>query len=806
MSYSPKISFLSGLSLLLFVAHSSADELQLRWAKAPGDLPFLAEDNAHRGAAYNRSNDTVVVVSRTDGLGVHILDGQTGDFLRSLDLWDVAGGIFALNMVGVADDGAIYAGNLSISETSPHFKLYRWADDDEFTFPDLAFEGDPGLTDLTTGSAQRWGDSLAVRGAGINTQILLGSRAGTLAAILTTGDGVNFTTHPINVSGINGGDIGLGVAFGPGNTFWGTASGRNLKLIEFDLAAGAGQVLQDIPAAAVPAGIALVGADPDKHRLAGINVTTHQIVLWDVTDLESVPVFQSEAALAAGNANVNGTGAVDFGDNLVIALETNNGIALYDIVESATQEPPSILTQPVSQSALEGGTIELSVVATGSAPLSFQWFLNDEPIEGATSSILTLASATPDQSGLYKVFISNEAGSVTSDEAQITITQPAGADLLEPLWTLAPGDRPYLTTDHTQRGMAYNMAEDHVLVLNRAGGISINVLSASTGEHLHVMDTDPTVIAGGTFALNMIGAADDGAIFAGNLTLNGTETSYTLYRWDSDSPEAFPLVAFEGDPGGGAVERWGDTIAVRGSGLNTQVLISSRSGDRAALFTTTDGFSFEPATFSGVSGGLGLAFGEGNTFWATASGQPLRLFEFDSQTGAATMLREFDASVVPSALAPLGVDPENHLLAAIHLGSPDNLKVYDISDLDAGPVILVEQLFATQNPNQNGTGAIAFRNDRLYALGTNNGILAFEVDPALPAPGPKMEAPTLLEDGQFRFTISGQPSTTYQIEGSEDFQTWESLGTIQTGPEGSATFTDATSPGKAHRFYRLAAE
>jgi hypothetical protein len=801
----PTLILLTGF-IIASSSHVAGDELSLRWKKGPGELPFLADDNSQRGASYNRANNTVMIVSRTGTLGVHILDGATGDHLGSLDMLDVSGGTFALNMVVVADDGVIYSGNLSVSAASPHYKLYRWASDDPFLISDLAYEGDPGQSDPAAANAQRWGDTMAIRGAGADTQILLASRNGKQAAILVTSDGVNFISKPINVTGINDGDIGLGIAFGPGNTFWGTASGRSLKLIQFDLETGTGTVLQDFSGGSVPAGVAPLGADAARNRLAGINTSTHTVTLWDVTSLDSAPVLQSEQPLPAANANVNGTGAVDFGENLLVALETNNGIALYDIVESTTKEPPVIVTHPLSQTVLEGANVQLSVVATGTAPLTYQWFYNDTLIEGATSSALAYESAGTERTGAYKVVITNEAGSVTSDEAQLTVNKPAGADALAPLWSLAPGDRAYLTTDHTQRGMAYNPATDHVLLLNRAGGLSINVLSAQTGEHLHKMDVDPTVIAGGTFALNMVGAADDGAVFAGNLTLDGTQTGYSLYRWDNDSEEAFPEIAFGGDPGSEIAERWGDTIAVRGAGANTQVLIGSRNGNRVALFTTTDGRLFQPVTLATSGGGLGIGFGEGNTFWTTAPGRSVQVYEFNLQQATATLLHEFGAGILPESLSPLGVDTENKLLAAIQVAAPDNLKLYDISNLETGPAILTEVIFPPKNTNPNGTGSVAFGNNRLFALDSNNGIMAFTVDLSGVASPVMLSQPALLENGSFQFHISGKASSTQVIQGSANLEQWENLGTAQIGTEGMGTFTDPSAAIQPHQFYRVLTE
>jgi hypothetical protein len=83
---------------------------------------------------------------------------------------------------------------------------------------------------------------------------------------------------------------------------------------------------------------------------------------------------------------------------------------------------PTIATQPVNQTVTAGTTASFAVVASGTAPLSYQWRLNGANIVGATSATLTLTSVTTGQSGgSYSVVVTNVAGSVTSGAATLTV-------------------------------------------------------------------------------------------------------------------------------------------------------------------------------------------------------------------------------------------------------------------------------------------------------------------------------------------------------------------------------------------------
>src|ERR1700674_397923 len=50
---------------------------------------------------------------------------------------------------------------------------------------------------------------------------------------------------------------------------------------------------------------------------------------------------------------------------------------------------PSIASQPISQTVNPGQTATFLVVATGTAPLPYQWMLNGAAITGATSPAYT---------------------------------------------------------------------------------------------------------------------------------------------------------------------------------------------------------------------------------------------------------------------------------------------------------------------------------------------------------------------------------------------------------------------------------
>jgi hypothetical protein len=83
---------------------------------------------------------------------------------------------------------------------------------------------------------------------------------------------------------------------------------------------------------------------------------------------------------------------------------------------------PTITVQPKSPTVIVGQTPTITVTATGSEPLAYQWQKNGADIAGATSATYTApAVVLTDTGSLFQVKISNAAGSVSSCIAALTV-------------------------------------------------------------------------------------------------------------------------------------------------------------------------------------------------------------------------------------------------------------------------------------------------------------------------------------------------------------------------------------------------
>lgn len=148
--------------------------------------------------------------------------------------------------------------------------------------------------------------------------------------------------------------------------------------------------------------------------------------------------YQWQTNGASGFANV-GNGGIFSGANsnvLTIAGAPGYSALSYQVivtnnVGSVTSAPatlsliPQISTQPASQAAFTGDNGSFTVVADGSAPLSYQWNFNGTNIYGATNASLTFNNVVTTNAGNYNVMVLNSFGSATSVVAALTVTNPA---------------------------------------------------------------------------------------------------------------------------------------------------------------------------------------------------------------------------------------------------------------------------------------------------------------------------------------------------------------------------------------------
>jgi hypothetical protein len=227
---------------------------------------------------------------------------------------------------------------------------------------------------------------------------------------------------------------------------------------------------------------------------------------------------------------------------------------------------PAIVVQPTNQTISAGQTIQLSVTATGTTPLNYQWQRNGTNLStGGNAATLSLTNIQPGQAGDYRVWIGNVAGFTTSVVATITVQTFA------PFITLAPTNQTVAQGQHVQCvGAAGGTAPlAYQWLFNVTNPVSGGITSA-----LSLSNIQPAQI--GTYALRVTNAF-------------GAVTS---------SPAVLQLAgmpAFTNQPPGLAVERAGTSLWLTLAPDNRArtVFVSSNLLDWSLAFTNAPSAAFE---------------------------------------------------------------------------------------------------------------------------------------------------------------------------------------------------------------------
>lgn len=131
----------------------------------------------------------------------------------------------------------------------------------------------------------------------------------------------------------------------------------------------------------------------------------------------------TESELTFKNTKLSNSGKMKFKcviSNAAGTVETNE-VFLY-VTGNETPSAPVITKQPVSAAVKEGENVTFAVTATGDG-ITYRWYKNGTAIDGATGAAYTFAAALADNGAVFRCEVSNSAGTVTSNEATLTVSE-----------------------------------------------------------------------------------------------------------------------------------------------------------------------------------------------------------------------------------------------------------------------------------------------------------------------------------------------------------------------------------------------
>ena len=123
---------------------------------------------------------------------------------------------------------------------------------------------------------------------------------------------------------------------------------------------------------------------------------------------------QTNSTLTISNASQNSLG------NYFVVISNGSRSVTSSVVNLTLLYPPGIVQNPEDFTGSIDSSDTLSVMASGTAPLSYQWLLNGTNIDGATGAY-SITDLTPDTAGSYSVLVTNPYGYTNSSSATVAL-------------------------------------------------------------------------------------------------------------------------------------------------------------------------------------------------------------------------------------------------------------------------------------------------------------------------------------------------------------------------------------------------
>ncbi len=168
---------------------------------------------------------------------------------------------------------------------------------------------------------------------------------------------------------------------------------------------------------------------------------------------------------------------------------------------------PTITVQPTSVAVTVGQSASLSVTASGTGTLVYQWLKGGTVVTGATAARLSFAAATASDAGAYAVVVANGVGSIMSSSVTLTVN-PAPAP--PPVITTPPAtSTPVPPSTSTPAATAAPTITATPVAQTVASGerATLSVVATGTGPFSYQWLKDGAEISGATSATLALDAA-----------------------------------------------------------------------------------------------------------------------------------------------------------------------------------------------------------------------------------------------------------------------------------------------------------
>lgn len=177
-----------------------------------------------------------------------------------------------------------------------------------------------------------------------------------------------------------------------------------------------------------------ITTQPTDQTVNEGDTLTLQVVAANATGYQWKKGASSISGATSATYTKNSVVPADAGSYTCVVSGEGGSSVTSDAATVTIKALPVITVQPTNQTVNEGGTLNLSITATGAT--GYQWKKNGSSIGGATSTTFSKPNMTPADAGSYTCTVTGAGGSVISDAAIVTVnvlpvitTQPTGVTL-----------------------------------------------------------------------------------------------------------------------------------------------------------------------------------------------------------------------------------------------------------------------------------------------------------------------------------------------------------------------------------------
>ncbi|HVS88295.1 MAG TPA: choice-of-anchor D domain-containing protein [Candidatus Acidoferrum sp.] len=430
---------------------------------------------------------------------------------------------------------------------------------------------------------------------------------------------------------------------------------------------------------------------------ANQTVTAGQTATFTVVATGTAPLsyqWQKSGVNIAGASSASYTTAAtttsDSGSTFDVVVSNTAGTVTSAAATLTVNSPPTITTPPANQTVTAGQTATFTVVAGGTAPLSYQWQKNGANIAGASSaSYTTPATTTSDSGSTFDVVVSNTVGTVTSAAATLTVNAAptpgiqvsstslnfgnavVGSTSSQVLIITNTGTATLSITQVTESGSAFTVS-GFSLPLNVNAGQQTTIAVAFLPTSVGSASGSISIVSNAPTSPTSVGLSGTG--IAATLTLNISPTSLSfgsITTGTSSAPQ---------------------TVTITNTG-NSNVTISQ--------------ISVSGAGYSITGGGAPVTLSPSQTLTLTALFSPTAT---GSVSGSISIVSNANGSPASVSLSGTGVAPVQHSVALTWNASTSTVSGYNVyrstvsgtgyTKLNSS---LVSGLAYTDSSVQNGT-------------------------------------------------------------------------------------------------------